>query len=112
MKKVRVIIKNPGEIPHVTAISSALKNLQSHVGGYIEAVTYYDKSMIVLCNEEGRLKNLPPNCTVGGVDFVGTIVFIGYKGEEFDDLPIPFPEFKKTFPHLWEKGGAHENQNQ
>ena len=42
---------------------------------------------VVICNEEGRLKNLPHNCDLFGISFVGTIIFAGVDGEEFADLP-------------------------
>lgn len=41
----------------------------------------------IICNEEGRLIGLEPNCTLLGVHFVGSIVVAGVDGEEFTDLP-------------------------
>ena len=43
--------------------------------------------VVIICNEEGRLKNLPYNCDLFGVSLVGTIIFAGVDGEEFADLP-------------------------
>jgi len=94
-EKIRAIVKRPDEeIGHVTNISPTLKNLQNIVGGYIEAVTIRP-SVVVICNEEGRLKDLDYNCTVSGRDlvgdfkvgFVGEIVVVGADEDEFCDLP-------------------------
>ncbi len=102
-KKIKVIIKQPGRVPYVTNISDRLENLQKTVDGYIETVTVAD-DLVIICNEEGRLKNMPYNCTVCGVDFVGTIIFAGVDGESFADIPIDFKKFKVLFGNLWEVG--------
>ena len=85
-EKIRVIIKRPDEQGHVSWISNTLENLQRTVEGYIEAVTVA-KDCVILCNEEGRLRGLPHNCTVCGVDFCGTIIVAGVRGEDFSSIP-------------------------
>jgi hypothetical protein len=99
--KISVIIKQPGRVLYKTAISPTLKNLQQTVGGYIETVTIAEDAVII-CNEEGRLRGMPYNCNVMGVDYVGPIVFAGVAGEDFADLPIDFQSFKEMFRNLWE----------
>ena len=92
MNKIRVLIKRPDEdAGHITAISDTLENLQRTVDGYIETVTAAD-DIVIVCNEEGRLMGLPKNCRVKlpsgcSVDFVGTIIVAGTKGDELADLP-------------------------
>lgn len=84
---IRVLVKAPEEeIGHITRIRNKLKDLQKAVGGYIEAVTI-SPDIVILCNEEGRLDNLPYNCEIAGISFVGTIIAVGVDGEEFSDLP-------------------------
>lgn len=96
MEKIKVIIKRPDSAPYSTYISNSLKNLQKTVGGYIETVTL-SSDCVVICNEEGVLRRLPYNCNICGVDFVGTIVFAGIKGDEFSDIPLSFKKFKELF---------------
>ena len=92
-KKIKVIIKRPDEkLGHMTWISNTLENLQRTVEGYIEAVDFGD--MIIICNEEGRLKKLPYNCKIGRTSFVGTIIAVGSDGEEFADVPIDMTVWK------------------
>ena len=86
--KIRAIIKRPDEeIGHVTNISPRLENLQNIVGGYIETVTLYS-GWTIICNEEGRIRDLPYNCTIDNVDFYGEIIAIGVSGDDFTDLPL------------------------
>ena len=67
-------------------MGNTLKALQREVSGYIETVTIASDAVII-CNEEGRILGLPDNCRVCGVDFVGTVLIVGTKGDEFCDVP-------------------------
>jgi hypothetical protein len=78
-------------------VPNDLHTLQELVGGYIETVTVQVKpQVIVICNEEARLKRLPYNCTIEGKDytgefdcpFFGPILLVGADGDEFTDVPI------------------------
>ena len=92
-KQILVIIKEPGEPPRVEPLfDNTLEAFQQAVGGYIETVTVAT-DLVIICNEEGRLQNLPFNCEFCGVGFVGTILAVGAKGEEFASLKascVPF----------------------
>lgn len=100
--KISVLIKEPGKSPRHVWISNTLENLQKTVGGYIESVTLAT-DMCIICNEEGRLMNLPHNCNVCGIDFVGTIILCGIAGEELADLPGDWESWKTCFRSLWEQ---------
>ena len=78
-------------------VPNELHPLQELVGGYIETVTVQVKpQVIVICNEEARLKRLPYNCTIEGKDytgefdcpFFGPILLVGADGDEFTNVPI------------------------
>ena len=87
MEKIKVIIKRPDEKKgHVTSISNTLENLQRNVEGLIETYTLFGDT-IIICNEEGKLQNLPINCVCGGELFVGTIIVCGRDEAEFCDVP-------------------------
>lgn len=107
-KKIRAIVKRADEeIGHVTYVSNTLENLQRTVGGYIECVTDPDGKFVIICDEEGRLKDKPYNCTVNfgqhrhPVSFVGDIVAVGMGEEDFEDLPaeITMKEWKEMISH-------------
>lgn len=82
---MKAIRKKPGCKPEVIDIDNTLEALQAEVGGYIEAVTIADA--VIICNEEGRILGLPHNCLFCGVDFVGTILVVGYADDTFCDVP-------------------------
>ena len=101
-KKIKCIVKRPDEqFGHVTWISDALENLQKTVGGYIETVTL-DNGVVLICNEEGRVRDMPYNFTlrrIRGVVTVqnaifGTVIACGADEDEFADIPIDFNEWK------------------
>ena len=91
--KIRAIIKRPDEMwGHMTNISPSLENLQRTVGGYIEPVQLRD-DVVILCDEEGKLKDWEPNIPHPHNKhdlLVGTIIVLGVEGEEFTDLPAAF----------------------
>ena len=84
--QILAVIKEPGQAPRLEPLfENSLESFQGAVGGYIETVTY-SKGFVIICNEEGRLKGLPFNVEIGGVGFVGTILAVGMKGDEFASL--------------------------
>ena len=91
--KIKAYVKRPDEKHgHSTWIANNLANFQRTVEGYIEVVTI-EPGLVVICNEEGRLKGLEPNLNFCGIDFVGTIIVCGTKGQEFADVPILWSTF-------------------
>lgn len=100
MAKIKVVIKQPGEMPYVTWISNTLENLQKTVSGDIEAVTIAE-DMVIICDEEGRFKGKKFNCVICGIEFVGTIIICGICEDNFGNIPIEFSDVKKLFPILF-----------
>ena len=88
------IVKEPAKAPEEFIIVDDLKALQSLVGGYIEPVMV-EEGLVVICDEEGRIKGKPYNCWFDGIHFVGTIVVLGSKGENFVHCPITLDEFRE-----------------
>lgn len=91
--KILVVIKEPGKPPRVEPMfENTLEAFQKAVGGYIGTVTIAT-DLILVCNEEGLLLDLPFNLNVCGVGFHGTVIAVGSKGEEFALLKaqnVPF----------------------
>lgn len=93
--KMRVLIKRPNErYGHICNISNSLENLQRTVEGYIETVrigeTADGKPIILVCNEEGKIKGLEHNMYIGNDEIVGTFILCSVQDEEFTDLPATF----------------------
>ena len=85
---MKVIKKEPGKMPVLADVENTLEALQKEVGGMVEAVTL-TKDLVILCDEEGRLEGKEKNIEIPkmGIDFVGTVLFVGFDGEEFCDVP-------------------------
>ncbi len=69
-KQVKILVKRVGKAPEVITIENKIETMQGIVGGWLEEVRVNDR-MVLMCNEEGRLKNLPPNVVVQGHLIVG-----------------------------------------
>lgn len=87
MDKIKVYVKRVGEEAELCEIENTLEALQRTVDGYIETVTLGD--VVVICDEEGRLKGKPHNCRYRSIPFCGTIIFAGIDEDEgeFADYP-------------------------
>jgi len=99
---MKVIIKRPcDQFGEEATIPNTLKALQEAVGGYIETVTL-DNGVVLICNEEGKLRDMPYNFThrqmFGAIPLqypiFGTVIACGAEGDEFADIPIDFNEWK------------------
>lgn len=71
-------------------IENTLKALQEYVGGLIQAVSLTPE-IIVICNDEGKIQQLPPNRawveSSGVVDFfAGSIFCVRRSGDEFTSI--------------------------
>lgn len=99
--KIRVFIKDHGKKLRSVSISDSLKNLQKTVGGHIETVTLMS-DLVIICNEEGKLRGLPYNCRILNGEFVGTLIFAGVDEDEFCDVPVKYQDMKVLFPQLFE----------
>lgn len=82
----------PAQAPHHghdIKVENTLAILQTLVGGYIEPcapVQLREWGIELLANEEGLLKGLPFNINLYPFFFVGDLVAVGVKGEEFVSL--------------------------
>ena len=84
---MRVLMKEPGKDPHTMVIPNDLGTLQQLVNGYIEVHKLTD-GLVMIVNEEGKLKGLEPNFYVDRLKdtILGTAIFCGEDGEEFADI--------------------------
>ena len=70
---MKVIIKRPcDQFGEEATIPNTLEALQKTIGGYIETVTL-DNGVVLICNEEGRIRNMPYNFTLRRMRGVVTI---------------------------------------
>lgn len=85
---------------YVGQIENTLKAKQSYVGGLIQVVSLTPE-IIVICNDEGKIQQLPPNRawveSSGVVDFfAGNILCVRHSGDEFASiLPEDIAEIER-----------------
>ena len=85
---MRILIKNPSDEGfRQIVVPNDLHVLQQLVDGYIETVTFASDACVI-CNEDGRIKELEHNCYFCGIGFVGTILIVGIDGDDFCDCPL------------------------
>lgn len=95
-KKIKALVKRTDEpIGHMTWISNSLENLQKIVDGHIEVVTIRP-GLVLIVNEDGKLRDLPANFRLGGDLIVGDVIVCGVDDEEFADIPIDMKTWKKA----------------
>ncbi len=58
---MRVLMVEPGKEAVETEIENSLEAMQAAVGGYIEMIRPYMDEIALICNEEGKLEQLPLN---------------------------------------------------
>lgn len=90
--KLTVLVVEPMKAPYVKRIADDLHTLQSLVGGNIEAVYPFSEPVALICNEEGKMLDLPPNRFLRlengePYDIVcGTFFLVGTEGDKFVSL--------------------------
>ena len=118
--KISVLLVEPGKYPQTVEIDNSLEAMQELVGGYIEVIMPYESQVALVCNEEGRLTNLPLNRALylgegknrELVDIIHGSFFICYASDEsgeFLSLPKELAEKYKTLfrlPELFFKQGS------
>ena len=103
-KMIWAIIIEPDKAPRMETIYNELHALQRLVDGYIEVCPIVE-DMVMIVNDEGKLRGLPKNVwmEVIGDYIVGTAVFVGVDGDEFDDVPVTLSDLYSVMPDLLRK---------
>lgn len=89
---IDVLYVKAGEAPMMKRIEPELAEFQKLVGGYIEAI-YPREGIALVCNEEGKLRGLPPNRYLRDRDgeivghIAGDFVVCGVDGDELTSVP-------------------------
>ena len=91
-----MLYKKVGENPVVKIINASLEAKQELVGGLIEVVPYED--VLIICNEEGKILNMPPNVVFEYDYIAGDFFVIGddYEHGDFKSLTKDEIEYYKN----------------
>lgn len=89
---MKIVVVEPQKPAYTKEIESGLESLQREVGGLIQEIYLYGDKVALICNEEGKLHNLPPNRLLyddtGEVyDIIaGTFLVVGLTEDNFGSL--------------------------
>lgn len=113
-KKIRVLSIQPLRKPIVKDIPDDLASLKKEVQGDIQAIYPFEDRVALICNEEGKLLQLPPNRALRTKDgtvydiVVGDFLIAGIGEENFcslsDDLVEKYTKVFET-PEMFFKSG-------
>ena len=88
-EKIKVLSLAPLHTPQTVEIDNTLQALQQAVGGNIEVIRPWgwEENAAIIADEDGKLKNYPPNRMLGDNDLlVGTFLVCGVDEDEFCSL--------------------------
>lgn len=90
---MKVVVVEPYKSAYEQEIDPNLKSLQGAVGGLIEVIYPFSDSVGIICNDEAKLHNLPPNRILydeeTGMPYdiiCGTFLVVGLTEEDFGSL--------------------------
>ena len=77
--------------PELIEIENGLEAMQSEVDGYIETVTFPSVNVVLVCNEEGKVKNYPMNAMIEDGTMIrhiihGDFFVCSFEGDVFSDV--------------------------
>lgn len=89
MNKLKIVIKEVNKQAETVEIEDSIVEFQKIVGGFIEVLHFSDDILMIL-NEEGKLKGLPLNFILENEIYeeqiVGNVFFASKNGVEIDSL--------------------------
>lgn len=100
-KKLKILLKRFGRDPEVKTIKNTLRAKQLLVGGLIEIIPY--EKVLLICNEEGKLLDLPPNLIFDYDYIAGDCFLVGDDYENADFRSLTDEEIKEYTEKLKQK---------
>ena len=101
---MRVLVVEPERRPGPREIDGSLESMQGIVGGLIQPVYPFDDPVALVCNDEGKLMNLPANRGLRDKDgqiydiVFGTFFLCGVDSNHFSSLtPEQLERYRQRF---------------
>lgn len=97
MNKIRILVVEPNKEPYKKKIPHTLEDMQRVVGGLIEFVEL-EYNVDLICNEEGKIYNLPMNRAIQNDIVAGTFFIAGqHNGETISLSKKQIKRYKNIF---------------
>ena len=91
-KQIKVLLLQPRKTPKPIEIENTLEAMQAVVGGDIEEYAPFDDDVVLICNEEGKLRGLPLNRAIRS---------------ESEEVDLPYEKMKDLFREAEKTGAEH-----
>lgn len=87
MEKIKALYVKPNKLPEVVEIENSLKTFQKMVDGHIEcAYLMGDDEVVLICNEEGKIRGMDFNRDIGHDIIAGPFLIVNDEGDDFGSL--------------------------
>lgn len=104
---MRILVVEPGHVPYEKDIPSTLAAMQAVVGGTIQAVYPFPEPVALICNDEGKLLDLPLNRALRNNDgsiydvVAGTFFLCGAPADAENFASLTDEEIQKFRNYFW-----------
>lgn len=110
-RKIKVLVVEPDKLPYEKVISNTLRDKQQIVDGYIEYVRLLDDdSVVLICNEEGKINGSKYNRDIGYDIIAGTFIIVRENPDDGEDRSLTDEQIEKYKERFNEKSIDKTNQ--
>ena len=99
-KKSNILVVEPGQPPRPAQVEGTLKTFEKVVGGPVEIGCFLPQRVLLIGQEDGKQRGLPPNREnpQEGDYIAGTFMLCGFEDDSFISLtPAQQMEFRSRF---------------
>lgn len=99
-KKINILVVEPGQPPRPAQVEATLKTFEKVVGGPVEIGCFLPQRVLLIGQEDGKQRGLPPNREnpQEGDYIAGTFMLCGFEDDSFISLtPAQQMEFQSRF---------------
>ena len=106
-----VLYVEPKKLPKQITIKNTLEEKQKLVGGLIEYTSLIDdNSVLLICNEEGKILGLPYNRDIGHDIIVGPFILVGNDQRLGEDISLTEEQIKK-YTNVFNEKSIKDTEN-
>lgn len=95
-RNIKVLVVEPNKLPYEKVIQNRLRDKQQIVDGYIEYVRLLeDDSVVLICNEEGKINGAEYNRDIGYDIIAGTFIIARECADDGEDRSLTDEQIEK-----------------
>ena len=95
-RNIKVLVVEPNKLPYEKVIQNRLRDKQQIVDGYIEYVRLLeDDSVVLICNEEGKINGSEYNRDIGYDIIAGTFIIARECADDGEDRSLTDEQIEK-----------------